>query len=141
MNKKFLVSIAVFTLIAVGLLYFGGVYAYEKRYLWMPMSEEQLMQKASDFYYIEMNHESCELNNYKDFNSLEDCQNGIKCISDELSNIIPKKDLRRLVYEMKEGLFAESAVITYFEAHRDISQQYAQMGTEKCSKWLSSHNQ
>jgi hypothetical protein len=137
MNKKFLGTLLIVIIVAVGILVYVGVgFAYANRYLWFPMSEEQLRQKVSDFYFPEISYEQCQLNNFRNFASLENCKDGIKCISDELGKIIPKSDLRRLIYNMKEGKMGESAVITYFEAHRDISQEYAKNGEAACATWL-----
>lgn len=136
MGKK--IAIVIFIVVLLILFGVGGVFAYDNKYLWLPMSEEELRTKAADFYYIEMNQESCELNGFKNFNSKENCQNGIKCISEKLANVLPKEDLRKVLNEMKEGDNAESAVINYFQMHSAIESQY-KINSEDCLKWLTAN--
>jgi len=131
MKKIILIVILVLFLSVTA---WGGVIAYGNKYLWMPMSEEELRAKISEFYNSEIAQESCELNNYQNFSSKEICVNGIKCFSDELSKIIPVNDLRKLVNNMQDK--AESEVIEYFKNHQEIEQQYRNIGIINCSDWL-----
>jgi len=123
MDKKKLLLILLIV-IFVALLSVGSVFAYENKYLWIPISENELRQKVSDFYYFEIENESCVLNNYYNFKSKEDCQSTVKCVSDKLSNIIPGHDLRKLVNSMKQGKYAESGVISYFQQNSDLELQH-----------------
>jgi hypothetical protein len=128
MQKIILVVVLVLVLSVV---VWGSVIAYENKYLWMPMSEDQLRAKISEFYNTEISQESCELNNSQGFSSKENCIEGVKCISDELSKIIPTNDLRKLANDMQDK--AESEVIEYFKTHQEIEQQYRNIGTANCS--------
>ncbi len=131
--KKLLLVIAI--VIVIGFLGLGSVFAYENKYLWIPISEDQLRAKISEFYNLEIAKESCELNNSRGFASKENCVAGVKCISDELSKIIPANDLRRLANGMQDK--AESEVINYFKNHQEIEQQYKNTGLTNCSNWLT----
>jgi len=130
--KKIILVVGI--VMVIGLICVYAPSAYENRYLWFPMSEEVLRQKVSDFYYIEMEHEGCVTNSYRNFASMSDCQSGVKCISDAFSNVIPKEDLRKLAHLMKDGERAESEAISYFQQHSAIEAEYGQKA-EECLKW------
>jgi hypothetical protein len=74
------------------------------------------------YYYQEFAYESCDLNNAKDFNSKQDCEDAWRCLAQEYAKLIPAEDVKAMADEMEER-GGETVSIEYNNEHPLIEQQ------------------
>lgn len=126
--KKIIVIFSIIIILAVVLLLGYKYYKMspeEKYELKLSfMSEKSVRKEIENAFYFETNNEACDLNHSYNFGSKEDCENCIRCGAVEISNIIPKNDIKLLAKEMNRGEHAESATLLYFESHKELKDAY-----------------
>ena len=111
MKKGILILIVVVLLIIV----VSGIY-----YFWSN-SETQLRKNIEERYYQEQVLEICNLNSYKGFDSKQNCENAVKCISVKVSELIKKEDLKEMSKKVKWSDRVEHTISVYLSDELGLS--------------------
>ena len=123
MKKKIL---ALILIVIAGMMLCGYKYfsmsEEEKYFLKLTfLTEGGLRKEVRESMYFETEKESCGLNAFRGFRSIEDCRKAVDCISNGFSKLIIKEDLKRMAIDMARGERAESTGQAYLASHKSIS--------------------
>ena len=113
MKKGVLIFVIIILLILLG----GGIY-----YFWIN-SEKNLKKNIETAIYEDQFLEICKLRAYKGFDSRENCEGAVRCISLEMTELVKKEDLKVVSDKMKWSEDAESIIVSYVSDSSDIESQ------------------
>lgn len=124
MKKIILISIIITVLIIAA----GGIYFFPRE------SEDDLRKNIENEYY-ESQFIGCGLSHDRDnFNSKQDCEGAVRCISIEMSKLVRKEDLKIMSDKMKWSDDNKSTISTYFREKLGISNESINSLIKSCTK-------
>ena len=98
----FLIIIIVLVIGGFGIYFFG-----------FAESEVDMKATIENAFYEDQFFESCQSRGYVGFNSRDDCENAVRCISTEMTELVKKEDLKDMSNKMKWTDDAEHTMVVY----------------------------
>jgi len=85
-------------------------------------SVSQLRTDIEGYYYAEFSFEDCDLNNYQNYNSQEDCFAAWACLASEFKELVAEEDLQTVADDMAAN-GGEGGYIRYVEQNPSVQTQ------------------